>query len=458
MNAKSLLLLAFIGVLLVLPLFAGCVSAQTEQTNYYVTVKPALISDALTYTSVGKNATLSFQALWTYGPDETKSIQNATVIIQISNPDGKVVDMLSENTTSGTFSFNYTSANPETLAFTPTDLITQDGRDWGPRKLIDSANNAYGFTSNPAHVWWDTFHVSMVSHDTGNLGNLAVSVNVTYLLLPEDGLQVGAVHVSKTVNGADVTINGVKAQETQTPGIYSASNSTWLPTAYVKVDVSQEGWTTTHTAFSFTQEANAPIWTYAAVSASVFGLAIILLRFFMSRKTSKQSLLLKHPNYPFYGAVLLIATSLISLYWGIVGVEATLHSFDWILLGALGMVSFACGILGTVTALQKKRQAIAIFALVVPLFMNVVGVKSSLDMYGLANPWLIIVSSLALSIISGYFISNSEKSSKTAAKNQKFKPTPALSRGEGGHARDLFGHGIAYYLLVTLLFSSEFYG
>jgi glucose uptake protein GlcU len=128
----------------------------------------------------------------------------------------------------------------------------------------------------------------------------------------------------------------------------------------------------------------------------------------MSRKTSKQSLL-KHPNYPFYGAVLLIATSLISLYWGIVGVEATLHSFDWILLGAVGMVSFACGILGTVPTLQKKRQAIAILALVVPLFMNVVGVKSSLDMYGLANPWLIIVPSLALSIISGYFISNSDK-------------------------------------------------
>jgi len=415
LNPKSLLLLAFIGALLVLPLFANSVSAQTQQTNYYVTVKPVLISGALTYTSVDKNATLSFQAIWTYGPDETKSIQNATVIIQISNSNGKVVDMLSENTTSGTFSFNYTSATPETLNFTPTDLVTQDGRDWGPRELIDPANNAYGFTSNSARVWWDTFHVSMVSHDTGSLGNLVVSVNVTYLLLPEDGLQVGAVHVSKTVNGADVTINGVKAQETQTPGIYSASSSTWLPTAYVKVDVSQEGWTATHTAFSFTQEANTTIWTDAAVSASVFGLAIILLRFLMSRKTSKQSLL-KHPNYPFYGTVLLIVTSLISLYWGVVGVEATFHSFDWILLGALGLVSFACGILGTVMALQKKRQAIAIFLLVIPLFMNVVGVKSSLDMYGLANPWLIIVPSLALSIISGYFISNSDKIFQTSGK------------------------------------------
>jgi len=415
LNAKSLLLLAFIGALLILTLFAGCVSAQTQQNNFYVTVKPASISDALIYMSVGKNATLSFQALWTYGPDENKSIQNATVIIQISNANGKVVEMLSENTLSGTFSFNYTSSNPEALTFTPTELTTQDGRIWGPTKLIDSANNAYGFTSSPAQVWWDTFHTSMVSRDTGTFGKVAVSVNVTYQLLPEDGLQVGTVHVSKTVSGANVTINGVKAQETQTPGIYSASSSTWLPTAYLKVDVAKDGWTTTHTAFSFTQEANTPIWTYSVATASVLGFAIILLQFFMSKKTSKQPSL-KHSNYPFYGAVLLAVTSIMSLYWGIVGLEATLHSFDWILLASLGIVSFACGLLGIVTALQKKRQALAIFALVVPLFMNVVGVKSSLDMYGLANPWLIILPSLVLSILSGYFISNSDKIFKNSGK------------------------------------------
>jgi len=416
LNAKSLLLLAFIGVLLVLPLFANSVSAQT-QPNYYVTIKPALISNTVTYTSVDKNATLSFQALWTYGPDETKNIQNATVIIQISNPDGKVVDMLSVNTTSGIFSFNYTSADPKTLAFTPTDLITQDGRDWNS-SILDSANNVYGFTSNWAQVWWDTFHVSMVSRDTGKLGNVAVSVNVTYQLLPEDGLQVGAVHVFKTVQGANVTVNGVKAKETQTPGIYSASSSTWLPTAYVKVDVSQEGWTTTHTAFSFNQEANAPIWTYAVVSALVLGFAIVLLRFFISRKADKPSVL-KHSNFPFYGALLLAVTSIISLYWGIVGLEGTLHTFEWILLASLGFVSFACGLLGAIMALRKKGQALAIFAVVVPLFMNVVGVKSSLDMYGLANPWLIIVPSLALSIISGYFISNSDKIFQNGVKKEE---------------------------------------
>jgi CHASE2 domain-containing sensor protein len=93
-----------------------------------------------------------------------------------------------------------------------------------------------------------------------------------------------------------------------------------------------------------------------------------------------------------------------------------LHSFDWILLASLGFVSFACGFLGAVIALRKKSQAVAIFAGVVPLFMNVVGVKASLDMYGLANPWLIIVPSLALSIISGYFISNADKIFQTSSK------------------------------------------
>jgi hypothetical protein len=48
--------------------------------------------------------------------------------------------------------------------------------------------------------------------------------------------------------------------------------------------------------------------------------------------------------------------------------------------------------------------------------MNVVGVKASLDMYGLANPWLIIAPSLALSIISGYFISNSDKMFQNSVK------------------------------------------
>jgi hypothetical protein len=402
---KSLIWIALIGVFLVLPLFINNASAQA-QSNYYVTVKP-VITDALTYTSVGRNVTLSFQALWSYGSNGDQNIQNATAIIQVSNRNDKVLETLSVNTTSGIFSFNYSSASADILAFTPTKLVTQDGQEWNS-SLVDLANNVYGFTYHWAQVWWDTPHVSLVSRDTSSLGNVAISVNITYLLLPEEGLQIGLVHVPKIVHDANVTINGVKAEETQTPGIYLANSSTWLPTAYVNVGVSQEGWTTTHTAFSFAHNANESIWTYAVAFGSVFGFAVLILRFFVSRKANNSSLL-KHPNFPFYGAVLLAATSLASLYWGVVGLEGTLHMFDWLSLAALGIFSFALGIVGSIMALRKKNQALVIFLIIIPMFMNVVGVKSSLDMYQLANPWLIMIISLFLSMISGYFVSNSDE-------------------------------------------------
>jgi hypothetical protein len=405
LKPKVFFWLALIGVFLVLPLFISDASAQT-QSNYYVTIKPATLSDALIYTSVGRNATLSFVALWTYGSNKGQNIQNATATIQVSDSKDKVIDTLAVNTTSGAFSFNYTSTSVDVLAFTPTKLVTQDEQEWNS-KPIDSASNVYGFTSNPSQVWYDTFHVSLVSSGTGSLGNIAVSVNVTYLLLPGEGLQVGVVHVLKIVHGADVTINGVKAVETQTPGIYSAITSTWLPTAYIKVDVSQEGWTTTQTAFSFAQNANQTIWTYAVAFGSVFGFAAILLRFFASKKANN-SLLFKHSNFPFYGAVLLAVTAIISLYWGVVGLEGSFHTFDWILLAALGIISFALGIASSIMVLRKKQQALAIFAVVVTLFTNVVVIKSSLDIYGLANPWLILFPSLLLSLFSGFLISNSD--------------------------------------------------
>ena len=413
MKPKVLFWLALICVFLILPLFINNVSAQTEP-NYYVTVKPAAISDALIYTSIGRNATVSFAALWTYGSNEGQNIPNATVTIQVSNSKDQVIDTLTANTTSGTFSFNYTSTTVDILAFKPTKLVTQDGKEWDS-KPIDTASNVYGFTSNQSQVWFDTFHVSIVNRGTDNLGNVAVSVNVTYLLLPENGLQVGAVHVPKTLHDANVTINGVKAQETQVSGIYSATSSSWLPITYVKVDVSQEGWTTTQTAFSFTQNANQSIWTYAVVFGSVFGFAVLMLRFVTSKKTGKP-LIFRHSNFPFYGAILLAATSIISLYWGVVGLEGVLHTFDWILLAALGMVSFALGIASSIMVLFKKQQALAIFAVVVPLFTNVVGIKSSLDIYGLANPWLIVVPSLLLSLLSGFLIANSDKIFKNGVK------------------------------------------
>jgi hypothetical protein len=389
-----------------LPLFANTASAQT-QTNYYVTVKPEVLPNALIYTSVDRNVTLSFVALWSYGPSDGQNIANATATIQVSDSKDRVADTLKVNTTTGVFSFNYTSASAQVLAFTPTKLVTQDGQEWNS-SLVDSANNAYGFTANWAQVWWDTFHVTLVNSDTGKLGNVAVSVNVTYLLLPEEGLQVSVVHVPKSVHNANVTINGVAAQETQTSGIYSADTSTFLPTAYVIVEVSQEGWTTTHTAFSLTQNANEPIWIYALIAGSVFGVAVLFFRFAKKRKANNPQLF-KHENYSFYGGALLAVTAIISLYWGLVGLEGILHTFDWILLVALGLVAFALGIAGALIAIRKKQQALAIFAVIVPLFTNLVAVKSSLDIYGLTNLWVILIPSLALSIVSGFFISNSDK-------------------------------------------------
>jgi hypothetical protein len=413
----SLFFIALLGIFLVLPLFINNVSAQVYP-DYYVTIKPEIIPDALTYTSVGSNVTLSFVALWSYGSNEGQNIQNATATIQVSNIKDKVIDTLSVNTTSGIFSFNYTSASAAVLAFTPTKLVTQDRQEWNS-SLVDSANNVYGFTYNWAQVWWDTFHVSLVSSDTSSLGKVALSVNVTHLLLPEEGLQVESVHIPKIVHGANVTINGVKAEESQTtPGIYLAHSSTFLPTAYVNIGVSQESWTIFHTAFSFTQNVNEPLWTYSVVFGLVFSFAALMIRLFTSRKANSSSLF-KNSNFPFYGATLLAATSIISLYWGLVGLEGTLHTFDWVLLASLGMFSFAFGITGVIMAIRKKYQAFAIFAATVPLFMNVVGVKTSLDIYRLTNPWLILILSLLLSIISGYLISNSDKSFQNGKKRRK---------------------------------------
>src|SRR5208283_5423710 len=118
------------------------------------------------------------QASWSYGSDEGQDIQNATVSIQVSNSNNKVINNLSVNSTSGIFSFNYYSANPEILTFTPTELTTQDGRGWNS-SIVDSANSVSGFTSQSAKMWWDTFHVSLVNSDTNSLGKVGISVNVT---------------------------------------------------------------------------------------------------------------------------------------------------------------------------------------------------------------------------------------------------------------------------------------
>ena len=106
MKYKVLLTVALICVLVVLPLFTNTASAQT-QPSYYVTVKPEILPNALIYTSVDKNVTLSFVALWSYGSSDDQNIANATATIQVSDSKEKVVDTLKVNTTTGVFSFNY---------------------------------------------------------------------------------------------------------------------------------------------------------------------------------------------------------------------------------------------------------------------------------------------------------------------------------------------------------------
>ena len=106
---------------------------------------------------------------------------------------------------------------------------------------------------------------------------------------------------------------------------------------------------------------------------------------------------------------MLAITSVISLYWGLVGLDSTLKGFEWILLTIMGFLSFGFGLVAGVLSVRRKNQPLAIFAAIVPMITNLVVVKSSLDMYQLANPWLILIASIGLSIISGVLISNADE-------------------------------------------------
>ena len=413
MNFKPFFGIVVLSILLVNPFFISFVSAQAE-SNYYITIKPTTL-DSPMYTAIGRNWTVSFEAVWSYGVDSGKPIQNATAIVEITNNENQKVGEIPVKTDSaGIVSFNYSSPTATILTFTPVKLISHDGKEW-PVDSVDAANNVYGLQSKSVVVWWDTFHVSLVSPDTSTQGDAAVTVNVTYVLLPEEGLTLpkGTTYSNQTllpkiVQGANVTINGVKAQETQEPGIYSTNVPIWLPTTYVLVTVSHEGWITTNTGFSFAHQANEPIWVYTIVFSSIFGMAILLSFIFIFRKTNKPLLFTKQ-NFPIYGASFLAIISIISFYWGLVWLDGSLHGFGWILPAVLGMLSFAFGIVGSIVSLRKKYQAVAIAAVIGPMLTNLVGIKSSFAMYQLANPWLLIIISLCLSIISGILLCNSDK-------------------------------------------------
>ncbi len=55
-------------------------------------------------------------------------------------------------------------------------------------------------------------------------------------------------------------------------------------------------------------------------------------------------------------------------------------------------------------ALRRKNQALAIFAVCIPLTVNVSMVTYALGIYSLAVPWVFIFASTVVSIISGVLI------------------------------------------------------
>ena len=209
------------------------------------------------------------------------------------------------------------------------------------------------------------------------------------------------------MDDANVTINGIFAQQIA-PGVYFAISSTWLPTAYVHVSVSKNNWETAEAGFSFTQTETGRIWIYVVVFFTLVGFGILMLRFFTGRKNNALQPS-KHQNFLFFGVVFLAATSIISLYWAAAAIEGTIHGFGWILMAALAVTSAVAGIAGALLAVLKRSQAFVVFAVILPLFMNIVGVKASLDSYQLSTPWLILTASVLFSLAAGFFLTNSDE-------------------------------------------------
>jgi hypothetical protein len=131
------------------------------------------------YTPVRSNWNASFQTLWSYGDNFGQPISNATVAMQVSGSKSGTITTLNLNTTEGLFSFNYSSSIAEIITFKPIKLVTQNGTEYKPI-LLDVGNNLFGLQSESLVVWWDTFHVSLVSYNTKTQGAATVTVNVTY--------------------------------------------------------------------------------------------------------------------------------------------------------------------------------------------------------------------------------------------------------------------------------------
>jgi hypothetical protein len=419
------IVVALLGSFLLWPLLMP-ISDVGPAPDFGVSVYPTT-PDSPMYTSVGQNWTLTYQAQWLYGIHAGQAIKNATVTIQVNSTtnQNKPID-LKLNTTSGVFSFNYSSLTADILTFNVTKLVTEEVTEYNAN-AFDLETGSGGLQSRVVTVWWDKFHVALLESDTASLGAMAVLVNVTYQLLPEEGLTLPAwatyshqTFLPKIVHGQHVIINGVPARETETAGIYTASSASWFPTTYVHVAIAQENWTTTYTGFSFVHNTNALIWDYAIAATGALVIAAVSVRFIMFRK-AKGTDFFKRSNFPFFAGILLALASAISLYWGIVGIDSTLQGFNWMLLAALGIVSCGVGLAGAIMSLKNKNHAFVIFSVIVPLITNFVVVKAELGMYQLATPWITLIVAFAASLLSGLLICNADD--HAAPRSSKKKPT-----------------------------------
>jgi hypothetical protein len=409
MASKRIALMSTLLLVLCLSASVQAASAQTTSSHYWVSVNPAT-SSTIVYGDIEKNWTIPFQAVWSYGENSGKAVENAAVTVEVKTDDGVSVENISQTTNSTGFAtFYYVSSKPAVLTFTPTSVVTEDEIEYTASLFGSGQSAVYGMQSESVTVYWDTFDASLVSTDTGTQGVTTVSANITYM--PEEGLTIPNSSPEqvfpKIAHGANVTINGVKAEESSVSGVYTANFSTWLPTTYVFIEVSHDEWLPAHKGFSFDHKSNSTLWTPAI--AIILVAAVVLVLFSRVFRRTEGTSLLDRAGFPVFGGALLALASFISLYWGAVGLDSTLSGFDWAWLAASELLSFGFGLVGSIMSLMKKKQALVIFAVCIPMLTNVIAIKAALDAYQLAVPWLIIVPSFVISVLSGILISNADK-------------------------------------------------
>jgi hypothetical protein len=374
-------------------------SAETSCDCQWIRIKP--MSPFVLRGSIGHNWTITFQVEWSVN-GTIQPIRNASAEISVSE-NGKLVKTFECNTTDGTFSFWYISDKPAFLVFGVSKLVTEDQNVWGKSSLEGLFFNADGVC-----VIWDTYDVHLVNYNVDSIGSSTVSVNVTYHVIPEGGTfligENGKTEmVTKTVSNATVTINSVEAQETSTPGIYTANVPEWFPTAYTLVTVSQDGWQTTNTGFSGTHNANLNVWLIALAAIATFAgvsLLVFKLRAFKANKDSKR---------PFLGGIFLLFAAVISLYWSAIGFIAVWHGFSWLTFAILEICCFLLGVICAAFAIARKNQAAIIFSVSILLVVNTIVVMFSLGDYGFPSPWLLVGAVFVCCAVAFFFVSNADE-------------------------------------------------